>query len=164
MSPAELHAEALLRALVSRGVDFVVIGGIAAVLHGSPLNTFDLDICFATDGPNLVVLGSALTELQARLRGVDRDVPFVPDDRTLRRIEALTVNTPLGMLDVLRDPKGAPAYEELRRRATRVQVDDMRVLIASIDDLIAMKLAAGRPKDLVAVDELRAIKRLTAGA
>jgi predicted nucleotidyltransferase len=155
-----LRADEILRRLTARGVDFVVIGGIAAVLHGSPQNTFDLDICFASDAGNLRGLGDVLQELHARLKGLDDDVPFVPDADTLRRIEVLTMVTELGELDVLTRPAGSPDYEALRRNADRFDLDGFSVLVASIDDLIAMKTAAGREKDLIAVDELEAIKRL----
>jgi hypothetical protein len=138
----------------------VVIGGIAAVLHGSPRTTFDLDICFATDERNLEALGEVLIELDARLKGVDEQVPFVPDARTLRRVELLTLETSAGELDVLATPAGAPPYARLRRNAERLDLGGFRVLVASIDDLLAMKRAAGRTKDLADVEELEAIKRL----
>jgi predicted nucleotidyltransferase len=155
-----LTADGILRRLVERGVDFVVIGGIAAVLHGSPRNTFDLDICFATDDVNLAALGDVLTALGARLKGVDEDVPFVADARTLRQVELLTLVTSLGELDVLNRPPGAPPYRELRQHADRYDLGGFNVSVASIDDLIAMKQAAGRAKDLVDIEELEAIKRL----
>lgn len=155
-----LSADEILRRLTERGVDFVVIGGIAAVLHGSARNTFDLDICFATDDANLAALGDVLTGLSARLKGVDEDVPFVPDALTLRPVELLTLVTSLGELDVLSRPPGAPAYAELRRNADRYDLGGFNVSVASIDDLVAMKRAAGRAKDLLDVEELEAIKRL----
>jgi predicted nucleotidyltransferase len=155
-----LSADEILRRLVERGVEFVVIGGIAAVLHGSARNTFDLDICFATDDANLTALADVLLALGARLKGVDESVPFVPDARALRRVEMLTLVTSLGELDVLTRPPGAPPYRELRRNADRYDLGGFNVSVASIDDLIAMKQAAGRPKDLLDVDELEAIKRL----
>jgi len=155
-----LDAEEILRRLVKRGVDFVVIGGIAGVLHGSARNTFDLDISFATDDANLAALGDVLTALGARLKGVGEDVPFVPDARTLRQVELLTLVTSLGELDVLARPAGAPPYPELRRNADRYDLGGFNVSVASVDDLIAMKLAAGRTKDLLDVEELEAIKRL----
>jgi hypothetical protein len=155
-----LSADEILRRLVERGVDFVVIGGIAGVLHGSARNTFDLDICFATDDANLAALGDVLTDLGARLKGVDEDVPFVPDARTLQGVELLTLVTLLGELDLLSRPPGAPAYRALRRNADRYDLGGFNVLVASIDDLIAMKQAAGRAKDLLDVEELEAIKRL----
>jgi predicted nucleotidyltransferase len=159
---AELDVARILRALTERGVDFVVIGGIAAVLHGSARNTFDLDVCFATDAANLEALGEVLVNLQARLRGVE-DVPFVPDAGTLRRVEVLALTTDAGDLDVLARPAGAPGFDSLRRRADRFDVGGFAVLVASVDDLIAMKSAAGRPKDRETVAELEAIRRLRAG-
>jgi predicted nucleotidyltransferase len=155
-----LSADEILRRLVERGVDFVVIGGIAAVLHGSARNTFDLDISLATDDANLTALGDVLTALGARLEGVDDDVPFVPDARTLRQTELLRLVTSLGELDVLVRLPGAPAYPDLRRNADRYDLGGFNVSVASIDDLIEMKQAAGRAKDLLDVEELEAIKRL----
>ena len=155
-----LDAGQILRRLVERGVDFVVIGGIAAVLQGSARNTFDLDICFATDDANLAGLGDVLVALGARLKGVHEDVRFVPDRRTLRQIELLTLVTSLGELDVLTRPAGAPTYQDLRRHADRYDLGGFNVSVASVDDLIAMKQAAGRPKDLLDIEELEAIKRL----
>ena len=157
-----LHAEEILRLLTVRGVDFVVIGGIAAVLHGSAQATYDLDICFATDQGNVDALGDVLTALDARLKGVEDRVPFVPDARTLRRVEVLTMVTGLGELDVLARPAGSPGYQALRIGADRFDLEGFSVLVASIDDLIAMKLAAGRQKDLASVEELEAIQRLRA--
>jgi len=150
----------LLERLVAGEVDFVVVGGIAAVSHGSAAFTGDLDISYARDDDNLDRLGRVLVELGARLRGVTDDVPFVPDGRTLRRTRMLTLETPMGMLDLLAQPDGAPVYATLRERAGRELVAGVEVLIASLEDLIAMKRAAGRPKDLVAVEELEAIQRL----
>ena len=156
----ELDVPRLLEVLTARGVDFVVIGGMAAVLHGSATITNDVDVCFATDEANLAALGAALIELGATLRGVDENVPFVPDADTLRRIRILTLATSAGPLDVLVPPDGAPPYEELRRHAERVDVGGFAVLIASLEDLIAMKRAAGRGKDLIAVEELHTIREL----
>jgi predicted nucleotidyltransferase len=156
----DLDIPNLLGALTRRGVDFVVIGGVAAVIHGSPRNTFDLDICFATDGANLEALGQVLVEVGATLRGVEEDAAFVPDAASLRRVQVLTLATEFGTLDVLAQPNGAPRYEALRDRAERVDVGGLFVRVASVPDLIAMKRAAGRHKDLADVAELEAIARL----
>src|SRR5437763_14985070 len=94
--PPPLDVTRILRSLTEAGVEFVVIGGIAAVLHGSPRNTFDLDVCFATDAANLEALGRVLVALDARLAGVEDDVPFVPDAATLHRIELPTLVTSAG--------------------------------------------------------------------
>lgn len=140
-----LDARPLLRCLVARQVDFVVIGGIALVLHGSARITKDLDVCSPTDEANLAALGHALTELRARLRGVPDEVPFTPDQQTLRSIEVLTLDTPDGELDVLARPAGAPACRVLREAAERYDLGGFAVRVASIDHLIAMSAPlAGR--------------------
>jgi nucleotidyltransferase AbiEii toxin of type IV toxin-antitoxin system len=145
---------------VDGDVDFVVIGGVAAVLHGSARATFDLDVCLASNAENLEALGSTLVGLRAQLRGVSEAVPFVPDAAALRRVEVLTLTTTAGDLDVLRAPSGAPRYDVLRGHADRYDVGGFEVRVASVEDLIAMKTAAGRPKDLGDIEELEAILRL----
>jgi hypothetical protein len=159
----EFSPTALLLALAARDVDFVVIGGIAMVIHGSARVTRDLDIAYSSSPANLKALGEALTGLGATLRGVDDELPFVPDNRTLRRIEILGLATPAGPIDLLVAPPGAPPYGTLKKRAERVQLDDTTVLVASLDDLAAMKQAADRPKDRVDLEEIDVIRRLRSG-
>jgi hypothetical protein len=125
-------------------------------------NTFDLDITPAQDPANLDRLGSALIEIEARLRGIDGDVPFVPDGRSLAGVEILTLSTSLGPIDVLVRPHGGPPYAALSRRATRVDIGAAtQVLVASVEDLIAMKRESDRPKDREDVERLEAIARLS---
>jgi hypothetical protein len=158
----DFRVRPLLRALVGRGVDFVVIGGVAMIAYGSARFTKDLDVCFAPDPTNLDLLGGVLVDLDATLRGVDEEVPFVPDAATLARIEILTLGTSEGPLDLQRRPPGAPPYAELRGRAERVEVGGIGVLVASLDDLEAMKRAAGRPIDAIDLEEIAVIRRLRA--
>jgi hypothetical protein len=162
VSWSEFSSLNLLRTLVVHGVDFVVVGGIAMIYQGSARLTQDLDICFAPSQPNLNVLGAAMIELGARLRGVAEDVPSVPDGRALRQLSIATFDTREGPIDLLRDPAGAPPYEELRRRADRVDTDGMAILVASLYDLESMKRAAGRPKDRLDLEEIEVIRRLRA--
>ena len=153
---------ALLHALAARNVDFVVIGGIAMVIHGSARVTRDLDVAYAPSPANLKALGEALTDLSATLRGVDEDLPFVPDGRTLRRTEMLCLSTSAGPVDLLVAPPGAPAYARLKRRADRIDLDGTTVYVAALDDLEAMKRAADRPKDRIDLEEIDVIRRLRA--
>jgi hypothetical protein len=148
-----------MRALVDAGVDFVVVGGVAVVVQASPRFTNDLDICYSLEPANLDALGKLLVELGATLRGIDANLPFVPDARTLRQTQILCLDTPLGGLDLLVNPGGAPPYDRLRDRADSVEILGVTVRVASIDDLLAMKNAAGRPQDLVDVEALRTAKR-----
>jgi predicted nucleotidyltransferase len=160
----EFRPAALLKRLVARGVDFVVVGGIAMISHGSARVTQDLDICYAADEANLEALGAALVELGGRLRDIDEDIPFATDARTLRRTALLTLDTQEGPIDLLVRPAGAPDYETLRTRAERVTLDGVAILVASLEDLEAMKRAAGRPKDKLDLEEIEAIRRLRARA
>lgn len=159
--PDEFRPRGLLEHLTGHGVDYVVIGGIAAVLHGSERNTFDLDVCPDQDPANLDRLGAALIAIEARLRDIVEDVPFVPDGRSLAGVEILTLSTSLGPLDVLTRPHGSPPYSALRRRATQLDIGAAApVLVASIDDLIAMKRGTDRRKDRDDVERLEALARL----
>jgi hypothetical protein len=151
----------IIQLLTAHGVDFVVIGGYAAVLHGSPRITRDLDICYAMDAANLAVLGRVLTDMNAQPAGVEDEVPFVADERTLARVQLLTLMTDLGRLDLMTLPKGAPRYARMRERSDRFDLDGVLVHVAAIPDLIAMKKAVGRKKDLADVEELAAIQRLS---
>lgn len=149
----------MLRRLSAAKVDFVVIGGIAMVLHGSPRMTRDLDIVFAAGTANLRKLGEVLLELDAKLRDVDTPLPFVPDTRALRNVELLTLSTSEGWLDVHRTVGGIRDYAGLRKNADRMSIEDFTVLVASHDDLIRMKRAAGRDVDRGDLNELAVMKR-----
>lgn len=160
--PPELQVSEIIARLTAAEVDFVVVGGIAVVLLGSARNTKDVDITYDTAHENLVKLGHVLIGLNARLRGVDEDIPFVPDERTLGQVSLLALDTDAGWLDLLAQPPGGPPYAELRARSTAIELGGVSVRVADIDDLIAMKKIAGRPQDVVDVGELEAIKRLRA--
>jgi hypothetical protein len=136
----------------------VVIGGIAARLLGSPTVTRDLDICYARDTENLERLGMVLMRLGARLRGAPPGLPFRPDARTLAAGDHFTLTTVAGDLDLVGTPAGVAGYEELARTAERMDLDGVAVLVASVDDLIRMKRASGRPKDLVELEILGALR------
>ena len=148
----------LLRALAAHGVRFVVIGGIAGRLHGSPTVTRDLDICYARDDANLEVLATALQQLRARLRGAADPLPFRLEARTLAAGDSFTLETDAGDFDLLGTPAGTSGYDELLRTAEEVDLEGLTVRVASIDALIQMKRAAGRRKDMIEVEILSAVR------
>jgi hypothetical protein len=150
----------LVRKLVENDVDFVIVGGMAVVMQAMPRFTSDLDICYSLAQENLDALGGVLLALDARLRGIDEDIPFVPDGRTLRSTQILCLTTSAGDIDLLVEPSGGPSYEALRRHADVMELADNRVRVASIEDLLTMKRAAGRPQDLADVEALEAARRL----
>jgi hypothetical protein len=150
--------EAVIRLLGRHRVRWVLIGGLAAVTHGAPIVTQDVDICPARDDKNLDRLAAALTEAHAELRGADPRIPFRLDARTLRAGDAFTFTTDVGWLDILGTPAGTAGYDDLARTADEFDLFGQRVLVASVEDLIRMKRAAGRPKDLMAVEELGALR------
>ena len=158
MTSAGFDPVLALQTLDRHGVRFVVIGGIGARLHGSPTVTRDTDICYERSPENLERLAAALEELGARLRGVDEDVPFLLDAKTLAAGDHFTFRTRAGDFDVLGTPAGVHGFDELGERATPFDIDGITVLVASIDDLIRMKRAAGRAKDLIEVEVLSAVR------
>lgn len=147
----------LLEVLIDEEVDFVVIGGVAGGAHGSSYPTYDLDVAYARDRPNLERLASALRRLGATLRGAPSDLPFLLDAKTLENGSHFTFSTPHGSLDILADPDGAPPYADLKSLALREHVRGRAVAFASLDHLIAMKEAAGRTKDKLMATEYRVL-------
>jgi len=144
----------------------VLIGGLAGIVHGSSYPSYDVDLAYARDAENLKRLAAALRELEAKLRGAPKNLPFKLDARTLKNGSHFTFETTYGSLDIVSDPDGAPPYPKLRRSAGAPQeLEGEPIRVASLDHLIAMKEAAGRPKDQlmateyrVLADELRAPK------
>jgi hypothetical protein len=155
---AEFDPRALLETLVQHDVDFVLIGGMAGTARGSAYVTLDVDIAYERSRANLERLSGALRELGATLRGAPADLPFALDAKTLENGANFTFDTRHGPLDILADPAGAPTYAALRDGAgEELLVERVRIRVASLDHLIAMKEAAGRPKDLLAASEYRVI-------
>jgi hypothetical protein len=148
-----LKANPLLRALTEQGVDFVVVGGMAGLAHGSAYPTYDLDVAYARDRENIARLVVALSAIGVTLRGAPADLPFQLDARTLENGSNFTFDSPHGSFDILADVAGIGAYDELRGKAVVTTIEDVEVRVASIDHLIAMKRAANRPKDRLMVEE-----------
>lgn len=156
--PADYQPDEVVRLLGRHGVRYVLIGGLAAVTRGASLVTQDVDVCQAPDKDNLTRLADALHEVHATLRGANPSLPFRLDAGTLANGDAFTFTTDLGAVDLLATPPGTEGYNDLARTADAFELFGQRVLVASIDDLIRMKRAAGRTKDLLAVEELGALR------
>jgi hypothetical protein len=147
-----------LDCLKKHGIGFVLIGGLAANLHGSPTLTQDVDICYERSPGNLDRLATALRAMSARLRGVSEEVPFQMDAKSLAAGDSFTFATDFGSLDCLGTPAGTEGFASLKLNALDIDVGGFNVLVASLDDLISMKRAANRPKDRVEIEILGALR------
>ena len=148
----------LLETLVGKDVRFVVVGGVAATVHGSARLTQDLDVVYARDDTNLARLVEALSPLRPYPRGAPEGLPFAWDVETLRAGLNFTLTTSLGDLDVLGEIAGGGRYEQLLEDAIVVQLEEVEFVCLGLQRLIDVKRAAGRPKDLEAIAELEVIR------
>jgi predicted nucleotidyltransferase len=154
---------ALLRVLGAEGVRFILVGGAAAVAHGSARLTQDVDVVYARDPENLTRLVSALSPIQPYLRGAPPGLPFSWDERTLRNGLNFTLQTSLGALDLLGEIAGGGGYEDLLPHSFEIELFGIRCRLLDLDTLIAVKRTAGIPKDLEAIAELEVIRDRTRG-
>jgi NAD(P)-dependent dehydrogenase (short-subunit alcohol dehydrogenase family) len=146
----------LLATLAGHGVDFVVIGGLAATIHGSTLVTFDVDVTPRRSRDNLARLSEALTELGARIRE-DAGGPGLLFNHagSLADAQMWNLTTDAGDLDLTFVPAGTRGFQDLARDAMRVDIAGVTLLVASLADVIRSKEAAGREKDRAALPLLR---------
>lgn len=155
-----LQAERLLTALYNAKVEFVIIGGMAAVAHGSAYVTADLDICYQRQLDNYQRLSDALRSFRPRLRGVSDNVPFVLDAAAFKSSINFTLSTDAGDLDLIGEVPGLGDYEAVKTHAEEVELYGFRVWVLTLDGLIVSKQSAGRPKDLRLLPELKALQAL----
>lgn len=150
--------ETLLRALGEAPVEFILIGGVAATVHGSSRLTRDLDIVYRRTDKNIERLVRALDRYNPYLRGAPPGLPFLWEVGTLQRGLNFTLATSLGALDLLGEIAGGGSYEELLPQSIVIELLGMKLRCLSLDQLIQVKRAAGRPKDLEVIAELEAIR------
>ena len=153
----ELDLARLFDTLQRHNVVYVLIGGLAALYHGSPFPTEDADIVPAGDVANLGRLAEALRELNARIRteSVAEGLPFRCDGPTLATAQMWNLTTDAGDLDLAFRPSGTAGYPDLHRDAEDADLYDATVEVASLADVIRSKQAANRPKDQRTLPALR---------
>ncbi len=159
--PLEFEPELVFRVLNDHGVRYVVIGGYAAVLHGSPTVTADADVCAARDRDNLDRLAAALRETHARIRteAVPEGVPVALDGELLSRMAMVNLVTDGGAFDLSFTPTAFPeGYQQLAPHAVSYDLDGLIVRVACLDDIITSKRAADRPKDRAMLPILEALR------
>ena len=154
---ANLKVESLLKELHRREVEFVIIGGMAAVVHGSAYLTVDLDLCYSRKSENLEKLAQALAPFHPLLRGAPPDLPFSLDVNALKSGLNFTLTTDLGDLDLLGEVTGLGGYGEVLSFSEELELFGMRCKVLTLEGLIKTKQATGRAKDLRLLPELEAL-------
>lgn len=148
----------LFAALHKAGVDYIIIGGVAATVHGSSRLTQDVDICYARTDGNLGRLVRALRPLKPYLRGAPRGLPFEWSEATLRAGLNFTLTTTAGDIDLLGEVTGGGGYNNLIDHVIDITLFSHRTKCLNLEWLIATKRAAGRPRDLEAIAELEVLR------
>lgn len=159
MELPELKAGEILSVLEKHRVQFVLIGGLAALVHGSPFPTEDLDLTPEASEENLSRLSDALRELDAKVRAaeVDEPLPFNHDATSLAAVRVWNLVSPHGIVDISFVPAGTEGYPDLARDAVDTPIFGVVVKVASLADIIRSKQAANRLKDLRVLPTLREI-------
>ena len=152
-----IDLQALLVALTDARVDFILVGGIAALAHGSSRATYDVDLVYARDIGNLNRLVEALSPHHPYLRDAPPGLPFRFDRDTLERGLNFTLTTDLGAIDLLGEIVGGGGYDDLLLDTIEVVLFGRTCRCLNLPRLIAVKRAAGRPKDFEAIAELEKI-------
>jgi predicted nucleotidyltransferase len=150
--------ERLLAALNKAGVEYIIVGGVAARAHGSARLTDDLDVSYARNPANLARVIKALAPLHPYLRGAPPGLPFDWSATTLRTGLNFTLTTSAGAIDLLGEIVGGGQYEDLLQHAVTITLFGAEVRLLDLPWLIRVKRAAGRPKDLEVIAELEALQ------
>jgi hypothetical protein len=153
----EFRPELILDALSRHGVDYILVGGFAAVIHGSPYLTTDVDIVPRAARDNLARLSLALRDLHARVwtSSEPTGLAFDHDAESLARTEIWNLVTDHGRLDITLHPSGTAGFEDLARDALHLTILGIEVDVASLADVVRSKEAAGREKDRLVLPTLR---------
>jgi predicted nucleotidyltransferase len=151
------HYDKLLKLLSDAGVEYIVIGGVAGVAHGSARFTQDVDVVYRRTSDNMARLASALANHSPYPRGAPPGLPFVWDSRTIEMGLNFTLTTDLGDIDLLGEIVGGGGYDALLPHIETLRIFGISCQCLNLATLIAVKRAAGRPKDFEAIAELEAL-------
>lgn len=149
---------ALIHRLSDAGIEFIIVGGVAATLHGSGRSTSDLDIVYRRTAENMARVIRMFSDLSPYPRGAPPGLPFTFDDRTIRLGGNFTLTTSAGLIDLLAEITGGGAYDALLPFTTTGEVHGRNCRYLELEKLIAVKRVAGRPKDFEAIAELELIQ------
>lgn len=152
-----MQFEKAVQALCDARVDFVVIGGLAATLHGSAQVTYDLDICYSRVPGNLHLIVEALAPFHPRPRGLPGELPFVWDEVTLRNGTVFTLQTDIGEIDLLAEVTGLGTFDDVEQHSITVEAFGRQIVTLDLPGLIRTKRATGGQKDLIALAELESL-------
>lgn len=148
----------ILKTLSEAKVDFVLIGGLAAVVHGSAYVTRDVDVCLLLTPENIQKLRTCLAPFNPKHRMTPQKLSFLDFPEYLTGIKNLYVQCDLGTLDLLGNVPGVGTFDEIKSRANEIDVEGLKIKVISIDDLIKSKKIVGRPKDHATILELNVIQ------
>lgn len=149
----------LLRLLLEKNIDFVLIGEFASAVYGSTMVTRDIDICYACTPDNLNSLRDLLKDLHPIHRQTPQKLSFIEIPENLQGVSNLYLNTDLGTLDIVSQVTGVGDFDHVKKNAIEISLFGHKCKVISIDDLIKSKKAIGRNKDLLVVEELEKIKK-----
>jgi hypothetical protein len=148
----------MLARLQTAGIDFVLVGGYAAVAHGVSLVTQDIDICCRFSAENLYRLQNTLTDLHPRHRMLPQNLPLALTDELCSRVKNLYLETDLCVLDCLSEVAGVGGFDEVLAQSVAMATPAGTIRVLDIDTLIRAKETMGRLHDQLTVTQLRAIK------
>lgn len=146
--PGTTDFAAIVQLLADAGVRFILIGGLAMSVQGVVYSTEDVDIVYSREPANLLAIERALERYKPYLRGAPEGLPFVFDAETIRRGLNFTLTTTIGALDLLGEVPGGGSYEQLLPFSEGIEVYGRRIQVVTLEKLLVLKRASGRPKDL----------------
>jgi predicted nucleotidyltransferase len=152
--------QSLVTGLTAAGIEFVVVGGVAGAVQGSPFVTNDLDICYAANPANVTRLAKALARWKPYPREWDEGLPFTMDARAIRTTPLMTLRTVEGDIDLLDRVAGVGDYTAALESSEEVTAFNIRFRVLTLEALIRSRRAAARPKDLAQLATLEAMVEL----